>query len=112
MDVTPESVANFVIEENDFLIVRGNGNKSLTGLGGLAVGGLPDGCVYPDLLIRLRFDRAQILPAFACAQWNSAAAHAALLRNAKSTNGIWKINGQDIKTHALVTPLSRNSERF
>jgi len=104
MDVDASEVANFVIEDGDFLIVRGNGNKQLTGRGGVAQGGLPDGCVYPDLLIRLRFDHEVILTAFAAEQWNSTFAHGELIQRAKSTNGIWKINGKDIKAHQLVVP--------
>jgi len=104
MDVNADEVANFVIEDDDFLIVRGNGNKQLTGRGGVASGGLPEGCVYPDLLIRLRFDPDLILTAFAAEQWNSAFAHGELIQRAKSTNGIWKINGKDIKSHHLTVP--------
>lgn len=104
MDVPTDSVKSFVLQRDDFLVVRGNGNKQLTGLGGLVSDSLPSGCVYPDLLIRLRFDPERILPAFAAAQWNARAVHQRLLRGAKSTNGIWKINGQDIKSHSLVTP--------
>lgn len=104
MDVPPSDVANFVIEHDDFLVVRGNGNKQLTGKGGLAAGGLPEGCIYPDLLMRLRFDPSTIHPAFAAEQWNSSSAHSELIQRAKSTNGIWKINGQDIKAHQLVVP--------
>lgn len=104
MDVPPSDVANLVIEYDDFLVVRGNGNKQLTGRGGLAAGGLPEGCIYPDLLMRLRFDPSTIHPAFAVEQWNSSLAHSELIQRAKSTNGIWKINGQDIKSHQLVLP--------
>lgn len=104
IDVDPESVANFRLVDDDFLIVRGNGNRKLTGRGGLVAGGLPEGCIYPDLLIRLRFDASRILPRFGAEQWNSAPVHATLLERAKSTNGIWKINGKDIKSHLMVTP--------
>ncbi|MBM7567929.1 restriction endonuclease subunit S [Paenibacillus sacheonensis] len=104
VDVDPTSVGAFQIQKNDFLIVRGNGNRSLTGQGGLVSDDLPNGCIYPDLLIRLRFDEERMLPTFGAEQWNSANVHAALLKNAKSTNGIWKINGKDIKSHRLVVP--------
>lgn len=104
IEVDPNSVARFRLEPDDFLIVRGNGNRQLTGRGGLVTDGLPAGCIYPDLLIRLRFDEARILPQFAAEQWNSPTIHAALLENAKTTNGIWKINGQDIKAHRLTVP--------
>lgn len=112
IDVSPEDFSAFVIQKDDFLIVRGNGNKQLTGRGGLAIGGLPDGCVYPDLLIRLQFDRSKILPEFAALQWNTAATHGRLVRKAKSTNGIWKVNGKDIKSHRLVTPPLATQERI
>lgn len=104
MDVAASDVANFVIQKDDFLVVRGNGNKQLTGRGGVAGGGLPEGCVYPDLLIRLRFDPKVVLTAFAAEQWNAQIAHDDLIQRAKSTNGIWKINGQDIKSHRLIVP--------
>lgn len=104
MDVVASDVANFVIQDDDFLVVRGNGNRQLTGRGGVAGGGLPAGCVYPDLLIRLRFDPKVVITAFAAEQWNAAFAHDELIQRAKSTNGIWKINGQDIRSHRLVVP--------
>ncbi|WP_223522100.1 MULTISPECIES: restriction endonuclease subunit S [Nocardia] len=104
IEVAPPAVAAFQLERNDFLIVRGNGNRTSTGRGGLVTDGLPEGCIYPDLLIRLKFDESRVMPAFASEQWNSASVHTALLRKAKSTNGIWKINGKDIKTHRLVIP--------
>ena len=112
IEIDPGAVTRFVLQEDDFLIVRGNGNRQLTGRGGLVAGGLPTGCIYPDLLIRLRFKASQILPSFAAEQWNSARVHAALLENAKSTNGIWKINGQDIKRHSLVVPPLRDQARL
>lgn len=104
VDMSRPDVSSFVLQDDDFLVVRGNGNKRLTGLGGLVRGGLPAGCIFPDLLIRLRFDPEQIHPEFATEQWNSTPSHHTLLRNAKSTNGIWKINGKDIKQHRLVVP--------
>lgn len=103
-DVDPASVAAFQVQPDDFLIVRGNGNKSMVGLGGLVTDGLPQGCIYPDLLIRLRFNKERMLPSFAAEQWNNALFHSALLSRAKSTNGIWKVNGQDIRSHELVVP--------
>lgn len=104
IDIDPQSVKAFELQQDDFLVVRGNGNRSLTGRGGLVHNSLPPGCIYPDLLIRLRFDKRQILPKFAAEQWNSEYAHSNLIRSAKSTNGIWKINGKDIKSHQLVVP--------
>ncbi|WP_053385371.1 restriction endonuclease subunit S [Leucobacter celer] len=104
VDIARTEVEQFFLHDDDFLVVRGNGNKSLTGRGGLVNGGLPVDCFYPDLLIRLRFDPEVLRADFAAEQWNSSRAHGALVRKAKSTNGIWKINGKDIKSHSLVVP--------
>ena len=62
------------------------------------------GLIYPDLLIRLRFDERVIIKEFAVAQWNHPSVHARLASRAKSSNGIWKINGQDIRAHTLKVP--------
>jgi type I restriction enzyme S subunit len=65
---------------------------------------VPQGCIYPDLLIRLKFDPEIIRPQFATLQWNAPSTHKRLISRAKSTNGIWKINGSDIRQHTLKVP--------
>jgi type I restriction enzyme S subunit len=102
----------FRVEEvNDVLVVRGNGNKLLTGKCGL-VDMVPKGCFYPDLLIRLQFDRDVMRPQFAALQWNAPATHKRLISRAKSTNGIWKINGSDIRQHTLKVPSIEYKMRY
>lgn len=93
----------FGIEKGDIFVVRGNGNKNLCGKAGISKKHYSE-MFYPDLLIRLRFDSNKIIPTFATYQWNHPLTHARLLRSAKSTNGIWKINGKDIKRHTLFVP--------
>ena len=100
----------FLVREGDAFIVRGNGNRKLCGRAGLADMSYDD-LVYPDLLIRLRFDPTRILPAFAVAQWNLPAVHRGLSARAKSTNGIWKVNGQDVRAHRLVVPSLSDQRR-
>jgi len=102
-EISGAEAAAFELKENDVLVVRGNGNKLLTGRCGL-VDVVPKGCFYPDLLIRLKFDEMVIRPEFAVLQWNSQSTHNRLISRAKSTNGIWKINGADIRQHALKVP--------
>ncbi len=102
-DVTAEQAEAFALKPNDVLVVRGNGNKLLTGKCGL-VETMPPGCFYPDLLIRLQFNEEVIRPQFAALQWNSPNVHKRLIARAKSTNGIWKINGGDIRQHTLKAP--------
>jgi type I restriction enzyme S subunit len=91
------------VQRGDAFVIRGNGNRLLCGKAGLSNQSYGD-LFYPDLLIRLRFDQEKILPEFAVAQWNLPSVHARLSTRAKSSNGIWKINGQDIRFHMLCVP--------
>lgn len=102
-EITDAEATAFELKKKDVLVVRGNGNKLLTGKCGL-VEDVPKGCFYPDLLIRLKFDDEIIRPEFAVLQWNSHSTHNRLISRAKSTNGIWKINGADIRQHTLKVP--------
>jgi len=102
-EVTAEQAVAFALKPDDVLVVRGNGNKLLTGKCGL-VETIPQGCFYPDLLIRLQFNEKIMRPRFAALQWNSPNVHERLISRAKSTNGIWKINGGDIRQHTLKAP--------
>jgi type I restriction enzyme S subunit len=110
-NVSDESVAQFRLRRDDILVVRGNGNRLLCGRAGI-VEDFPDGCFYPDLLIRLRFRADCLLPEFAVMQWNERKTHTRLLKRAKSSNGISKINGQDIQSHQLVAPPIAEQKRL
>jgi type I restriction enzyme, S subunit len=110
-NVESEDVVQFRLRKDDILVVRGNGNRLLCGRAGI-VKDFPEGCFYPDLLIRLRFRPNALLPEFAVMQWNEPKTHLRLLRKAKSTNGISKINGQDIQSHQLVVPPIVEQKRF
>jgi len=94
----------FKVRAGDVFLVRGNGNRDLVGRVGMALVDPDPACVYPDLLIRLRFDESRIEPALANAIWNSPRVHARLLDRAKSSNGIYKVNGKDVAAHLLPVP--------
>ena len=94
---------SFLVRQGDIFVVRGNGNRRLCGKAGVSKCSYDD-LFYPDLLIRLRFDRTRVLPEFAVLQWNLPSVHRRLSARAKSTNGTWKINGQDIRAHELAVP--------
>ncbi len=102
-EISQSDLEKFRLRAGDILIVRGNGNKNLCGKAGL-VTKVPEDCFYPDLLIRIAFDPERVLPDFAIAQWNDPLTHRNLLSFAKSTNGIWKINGKDLRQHKLLVP--------
>jgi len=106
-----DEAEKFQLKKGDVLIVRGNGNRNLVGRCGV-VDDVPEGCFYPDLLIRIKFDETKLRSQFACLQWNSSTAHRRLLARAKSTNGIWKVNGQDLRQHTLAVPHIEEQDAF
>lgn len=110
-ELTEGQLEQFRLCRGDLLVVRGNGNRELCGKCG-AVGDIPENCFYPDLLIRVVFNPGIILPSFACLQWNAPNVHRRLLTRAKSTNGIWKINGQDLRNHMLKVPPLSEQQAF
>ncbi|MDY0280471.1 MAG: restriction endonuclease subunit S [Salinivirgaceae bacterium] len=110
-NVKEEDVAKFRLRKDDILVVRGNGNRLLCGRAGI-VKGFPQGCFYPDLLIRLLFKAEALMPEFAAMQWNETRTHMRLLKKAKSSNGIYKINGQDIQSHLLIAPPIAAQKQF
>jgi type I restriction enzyme S subunit len=101
--IDPSAARPFFVRQGDVFVIRGNGNRHLCGKAGLTDRSYDD-LFYPDLLIRLRFDPKKILPEFAVTQWNLPSVHARLSARAKSSNGIWKVNGQDIRAHRLFAP--------
>lgn len=109
-EIDPASARQFLVRSGDAFVIRGNGNRQLCGKIGMSEQSYED-LFYPDLLIRLRFDAAHILPDFAVAQWNLPMVHARLISRAKSTNGIWKVNGQDIRLHTLGVPSMAKQKR-
>lgn len=103
VEIENDNAEPFLVKAGDAFVVRGNGNRNLMGKVGISRKSYDD-LIYPDLLIRLRFDETVILKEFAVAQWNHPSVHAQLAARAKSSNGIWKVNGQDIRAHSLVVP--------
>ena len=110
-DVDYQKISASLVQKDDVFVVRGNGNRYLAGKCGIASESFKD-LFYPDLLIRLRFDGSIILPAFATIQWNDPFVHRDFISRAKSTNGIWKVNGQDVRKHTIVVPPLDEQEKF
>ena len=109
--ISSETARQYRLNSDDVLIVRGNGNRHLVGKCGI-VTHVPEGCFYPDLLMKVVFDERLILPQFACIEWNSDSCHSRLISKAKSTNGIWKVNGKDVREHLLAVPPLQEQTSF
>lgn len=102
-EIDDDTFERFRLRKDDVLVVRGNGNRELVGRAGIVAEKLSE-CFFPDLLIRLRFDPVKLAPELAVHLWNCVPIHGDLIRRAKSTNGIYKINGADIRAHRLPLP--------
>lgn len=101
-DLAPDEVKRFAVARGDVLIVRGNANPSLVGKCG-SVEEAPEGCIFPDLLMRIRLTN-KMLPEFLVPLWNSDIVHDQVVDRAKTTNGTFKINGEDVRSILLIVP--------
>ena len=93
----------FLVQHGDAFIVRGNGNRALCGQAGLAHATYDD-LVYPDKLIRLRFDPTRIIPEFAVAQWNLPRVHQKIIARGQVNKRYLDDQRQDVRAHRLVVP--------
>ena len=102
VDLTDEEAKEFRIHQGDILVVRGNANEALLGRCGV-VNDYPDGCIYPDILMRLvpneNFDSR-----YFAYLWNTDLIHSQLRAKAKTTSGTLKINQADVSTVLLPCP--------
>ena len=99
------------LQRNDLLIVEGHGNPGEIGRAAIWDGSVKD-CVHQNHLIRVRPDRASLIPEFACAYLNSASGRQHLLRSGKTTSGLNTISTSDVKACALFVPPLDLQNRF
>ena len=98
------------ISESDFYICRGNGNKSLVGVGVAAPSDYED-LVFPDTMIAVKIDQQVIDLKFLAFAWKSISVRKQIESIAKTTNGIYKINQEGLGGVAIpLPPLSLQRE--
>ncbi len=101
--------AEFVVERDDFLIVRGNGSLHLVGRGG-RVGEVRDAVAFPDTLIRARI--AGVTPDLFTFLWDSEPVRRHIEKRAKSTAGIYKVNQADLEHTPIAVAPEREQGRL
>jgi type I restriction enzyme, S subunit len=101
-ELNADEARRFALAPGDILIVRGNGNPDFVGKCGM-VQDVPEGCIYPDILMRVRPSNA-LLPSLFVTIWNSDIIHDQLLERATTTNGTYKINGEHVRSIRLPVP--------
>lgn len=96
-------LSNFYIKNNDAFVVRGNGNINLLGRMGFYSG--PDlDVVYPDTMIRLRFDNSIVADEFIAYLWDTEIIRQQIVRKAKTTSGAHKISQADLVSLEFPCP--------
>ncbi len=95
--------AEYRISASDFYIVRGNGNKSLVGLGEFSKEDHLD-LVFPDTVIAAHVDTKAISIPFLREVWRLPATRIQIEQSARSTNGTHKINQKAIESICLPLP--------
>jgi type I restriction enzyme S subunit len=105
-------LAEYGLRDGDLLFTRYNGNLELLGVCGM-VRGLGTGpLLYPDKLMRVRFDHGHVLPAYAELFFQSAGARDRLTTQSRSSAGQQGISGGDIKNQPFALPPFREQQRL
>ena len=102
-DWTGLDVERFLAKDGDFLVIRGNGSQHLVGRGGLVIDA-PAEVAFPDTLIRVRPNKALILPQFLAVLWNTDDVRNQIEAAARTTTGLWKVAQGDLEAIALPVP--------
>ena len=108
----PEQAATaFAVNQGDFFVLRGNGNRAFVAIGGLLTDEPQAGLVFSDLLIRLRFDHSKALPEFMKYLWQSPPFLRRLQSYAVTGSGLWKIGQRSISRLKVAVPTDIDEQK-
>lgn len=91
------------IQAHEFYMCRGNGNVALVGTGVYTTEAYSD-LVFPDTVIAAQIDDTRIRLPFLYVAWKMPDVRAQIVKNAKTTNGTYKINQNAISAISLIVP--------
>lgn len=108
--VTDRELERARLQTGDLLVVEGHGNAKEIGRSAIWNSSISN-CVHQNHLIRVRLDRRQILPEFACHYLNSSSGRRHLLKVAKTTSGLNTISTSNVRSAPIaVFPVSLQEE--
>lgn len=99
-----DHVPSSALREGDLLFTRYNGSIELLGVCGMVRDLKGQNLLYPDKLMRVRFDHEAILPAYAEIYFQSSKVHDRITEKSKSSAGQNGVSGSDIKAQAFALP--------
>ena len=99
-----EEAEPFRVRPGDFFVSRGNGSLDLVGRASFAGNGGIE-AAFPDTMIRVAFGARRLVnPRFVAAVWNSQFVRSQIVRSARTSAGIHKINQADLARVRLPVP--------
>jgi type I restriction enzyme S subunit len=102
-EVTPKEVTRLRLLDGDILIVEGNGSIHHIGRNALFV---DDGqeWIHQNHIIRVRLDRARLLPEFVSRFLNSEAGRAQMVEKARTSSGLFTLSAGKVKSLEVPAP--------
>jgi type I restriction enzyme S subunit len=100
-----------MVSTQDFLICRGNGNRSLVGCGRFPTSSLQD-TAFPDTMIAAAVDSCKVEPLFLEKLWSTGFVRRQIENGARTTNGTHKINQKVLASIELPVPPMSAQKRF
>ena len=103
VEMASDKAKPFLVAKGDVLTLRGNGNLSLVATAGIVECEPPEGCIFPDIVIRLR-PSEEMLSKMLVYYLNSDALRPAIDQAAQTASGVWKISGGSLSAIRLPVP--------
>jgi type I restriction enzyme, S subunit len=91
------------VAATDFMMCRGNGNKSLVGVGAYSSEDRLD-LVFPDTVIAGRIDTKVVTMPFLNGAWRQREVRSQIESLARTTNGTYKVNQQSLSSVTVAVP--------
>lgn len=103
LPISTEKASRFELQEGDVLVSRGNGTRTLVGIGS-RVPEVAETTIFPDTAFRIRLAEERVSPRWFVSIWNSPQVRIQIENSAKTTAGIWKIAQSDLARVELLLP--------
>jgi type I restriction enzyme S subunit len=100
---TDAEVDRTTLVKGDLLVVEGHGNTQEIGRCALWDGSVT-GCLHQNHLIRVRFQKKEVVPLYACEFLNSPGGRRHLLRAGKTTSGLNTISVSEVRSAPIALP--------
>jgi type I restriction enzyme, S subunit len=102
-EVDAASARPFLVRRGDVLVMRGSGSIGYVGTCGLVDEEPPEGCIYPDILIRIRPNN-RLVSEYLVRVLNAQSIRPQVETAARTAAGIWKISGGSLSALRLPLP--------